>query len=456
MNKFNKFTFALVLLLSISLSQPNINHQQSMGQQIHDNILKSLIMNQFSDDARPTEEITQVWSNVNNRWENYERYIYEYGAAKSTMNPIPGLIFHHREVWDSQNSVWSRENSWGYTWYNDGTQQSWTQSDANGYPQYMNEYFGPFYNGYATSETYSEYTNGAWAPHSGTHRTFNPYGFPTQTDYTYNNPDTPPSRTVTTYYPTYASSGCPQTHTWWTYTNGGWTPLAQDVSTYGQLPCATDPTPYIIWLHDRCNRNRMDRYSWNSNTSSWALYAYYVNSIDSGTCRTITKTGYGPNGNPTSRYNFYYWGSGGGKLKTNTVYDNSDSRMTRFESELYVNTEWESSQRTWYSYEGIQLDTEDNASNPVLFELDQNYPNPFNPITTIIYELPRESNVRIIIYNSLGNEINTLINEFKPVGQYQVVWDGTDNFGEKVSGGTYFCQLQTGDYSQTRKMLLLK
>ena len=103
------------------------------------------------------------------------------------------------------------------------------------------------------------------------------------------------------------------------------------------------------------------------------------------------------------------------------------------------------------------LDTESGlSSQPQQFILYQNYSNPFNPITSILYELPQESNVSIKIYNSLGNEIRTLVNEVKPTGQYKVNWDGTDNLGEKVSGGTYFCQLHANGYSQTRKMVLLK
>jgi len=84
------------------------------------------------------------------------------------------------------------------------------------------------------------------------------------------------------------------------------------------------------------------------------------------------------------------------------------------------------------------------------------YPNPFNPLTIITFELPRESEVSIKIYNSLGNEVKTIINDFISIGLHQVSWDSTDNFGEPVSAGTYFCQLIAEDITLTIKMVLIR
>ncbi|MEE9437416.1 MAG: FlgD immunoglobulin-like domain containing protein, partial [Saprospiraceae bacterium] len=90
------------------------------------------------------------------------------------------------------------------------------------------------------------------------------------------------------------------------------------------------------------------------------------------------------------------------------------------------------------------------------FYLLQNYPNPFNPSTKISYTLPKTSEVKISIYNSLGQRIKILVNQNQIVGSYSVDWDGTDNLGNDVSSGIYFYNLLSGDYVQTRKMLLLK
>ncbi len=86
-----------------------------------------------------------------------------------------------------------------------------------------------------------------------------------------------------------------------------------------------------------------------------------------------------------------------------------------------------------------------------------NFPNPFNPETSIFFSLSETAvNTEISIYNSKGQKIRTLINEVLPVGNHSVVWSGDDENGEPVSSGIYYYKLETGDFIQTRKMLLLK
>jgi hypothetical protein len=90
------------------------------------------------------------------------------------------------------------------------------------------------------------------------------------------------------------------------------------------------------------------------------------------------------------------------------------------------------------------------------FRLEQNYPNPFNPTTTIPYKLPRSSRVNLIIYNNLGQEILTLVNGYQTAGEYQVVWDGRDNQGRPVPSGVYIYRLQGENFSDSRKMMLIR
>ncbi|KPJ58770.1 MAG: hypothetical protein AMJ46_13650 [Latescibacteria bacterium DG_63] len=95
---------------------------------------------------------------------------------------------------------------------------------------------------------------------------------------------------------------------------------------------------------------------------------------------------------------------------------------------------------------------------PKAFALSQNFPNPFNPQTTIAFDIPegKEVNVRLNVYNMRGQLVRTLVNEFKSEGSYQIQWDGTDNYGRRVSSGVYFYRITTGEFSQTRKMVILK
>jgi hypothetical protein len=88
--------------------------------------------------------------------------------------------------------------------------------------------------------------------------------------------------------------------------------------------------------------------------------------------------------------------------------------------------------------------------------LYQNYPNPFNPVTKIEYYLPTLSNVRLEIYNLLGQKIRTLIAQKQTKGKYIVYWDGKNNSGEVVSSGIYIYQLKTENYVITKKMVFLR
>ena len=88
---------------------------------------------------------------------------------------------------------------------------------------------------------------------------------------------------------------------------------------------------------------------------------------------------------------------------------------------------------------------------PISFSLDQNYPNPFNPSTVINYHLPLSSHVTLKIYDELGREVRTLVDEVKPMGSYTVKFDASS-----LPSGVYFCRLQAGSYSETKKLLLLK
>ncbi|RPI74296.1 MAG: T9SS C-terminal target domain-containing protein [Ignavibacteriales bacterium] len=90
------------------------------------------------------------------------------------------------------------------------------------------------------------------------------------------------------------------------------------------------------------------------------------------------------------------------------------------------------------------------------FLLEQNYPNPFNPSTEVKFHIAKQGYVSLKIYDLLGREIKTLINEELNNGVYSVQWNGDNNSGEKVSSGIYFYRIEAGSYINSRKMLLLK
>ena len=101
----------------------------------------------------------------------------------------------------------------------------------------------------------------------------------------------------------------------------------------------------------------------------------------------------------------------------------------------------------------IKLTGIENKGNeiPAFFDLYQNYPNPFNPATTIKYGLPKESKVQLAIYNILGEKVEVLVNSFQKAGRYEVNWNAKD-----FASGVYIYQLRAENFSQSRKLILMK
>jgi len=108
-----------------------------------------------------------------------------------------------------------------------------------------------------------------------------------------------------------------------------------------------------------------------------------------------------------------------------------------------------------FVFQNTSLSVDENIT-PLTFSLYQNYPNPFNPITTLKYDLPEDSFIDIIVYDMLGNVVNNLVNKNQNSGSKSVQWDATNNQGELVSAGVYLYKIQAGEFSQTKKMILLK
>jgi hypothetical protein len=93
-----------------------------------------------------------------------------------------------------------------------------------------------------------------------------------------------------------------------------------------------------------------------------------------------------------------------------------------------------------------------NNSVPNGYILRQNFPNPFNPSTAISFDLPADANVKLVVYDILGNEIISLVdNKFTKAGTYKITWNASS-----VSSGVYFYKLTAGEFTATKKMLLIK
>ncbi len=92
-----------------------------------------------------------------------------------------------------------------------------------------------------------------------------------------------------------------------------------------------------------------------------------------------------------------------------------------------------------------------NSGVPKVFSLSQNYPNPFNPSTVIKFSIPKTSMVNLTVYDVLGREVMTLVNDVMQPGEYNALFDASS-----LSSGVYFYTINAGDFADTKKMLLVK
>ena len=110
----------------------------------------------------------------------------------------------------------------------------------------------------------------------------------------------------------------------------------------------------------------------------------------------------------------------------------------------------------WYNETPTAMGISDDVPIASSYKLGQNYPNPFNPTTHIRFNIPETGLVNITIYDMLGRQVKTLINNTQDAGYRSIIWDATNDYGKPMSAGIYLYQIQTGDFIQTKKMVLLK
>jgi|GEM_PF-735738 len=149
--------------------------------------------------------------------------------------------------------------------------------------------------------------------------------------------------------------------------------------------------------------------------------------------------------------------------------DTTDLKIDRVGIDLHIKNNIMSVAKKWYdnvviatSYIGPMMTTTDIQQPPEHlpedFQLLQNYPNPFNPTTTLSFVIGHSSFVSLKIYDMLGNEVATLVDEYKPAGNYEVEFNADSHSGKvrNLPSGVYFYQLQSGDFISTKSMVLLK
>lgn len=110
----------------------------------------------------------------------------------------------------------------------------------------------------------------------------------------------------------------------------------------------------------------------------------------------------------------------------------------------------------WYFSFRVVANENPETEKVLDYALFENFPNPFNPTTIIHYSIKENIKTKLVIYNSLGQSIRVLVDDYQKAGIHGIEWDSRDNNGKKVSSGVYFYQLTAGSFIQTKKMILVE
>jgi hypothetical protein len=200
--------------------------------------------------------------------------------------------------------------------------------------------------------------------------------------------------------------------------------------------------------------------AWNNNIWQDAFHIIYSYDTNNNLIEQLVQTSTGIN---FLRYLFTYdtnnyrteeirqmwneteWENDGRVLYTYDI--NND--LTEKIIQEWDGSEWINNEKYTYSYLVTEVE---RIEEPVLsYAISNNYPNPFNPSTRIKYFIPKQSFVTIIVFDALGKEVTTIVNEEKQPGIYEITWNA-----EQLPSGVYFYQLKAGSFIETKKMLLLK
>ena len=187
-------------------------------------------------------------------------------------------------------------------------------------------------------------------------------------------------------------------------------------------------------------------------------YTYYCaedNGCDSTYWNSLDTSDAIPNPNPYTFTN--------DTLSINLFFGNTWQQSVTFECDGNIISFSDTTFHEWWRVELDTSECEDQElgfsniiNTPEKFRLNQNYPNPFNPITSLSYDLLKDSYVRITVYDMLGNVVNNLISTYQSSGYKTVQWNATNNQGQPVSAGVYLYSIEAGEFRQTKKMILLK
>ncbi len=436
-----------ILKNNADISLLHKTQEQIQIQQLSQQLLSGSNVLDFDGANRQQFELKQNWDISESRWKNYSELRFKYHIDK-VLNAA-STLFRTRTLYHWNNENWELHSWWELFVNGDGfIEQEISYSNLGNIAQEIN-YYGPYTNGRAAyfislidwgsglendqriSYTYN--SDGDIIEMIGESWDGNDWVFTWKGIATYNDP------------------GCQTTWTNHNYDNGNWIANWRSTNIYGRSDCMSEMVLFQPWPLLNCNPTQFIEEVSTDNGVTWTSSATGSFSDFGADC--LPRTYNYSNGYQERNYFEFTQISGG---KVSSTFDNSDLRCTKKTTQNFTDGNWVNSTKTWYSYEGLILDTESETTVPDAFVLAQNYPNPFNPNTTIDFVLSKESNVTLSVYDMAGKLVKKLVNTSMQIGNHNIEWDGTDTDGVKVGAGVYLYKLQTDKFSKSRKMILLK
>jgi uncharacterized Zn ribbon protein len=383
----------------------------------------------FNKDEKVIENLSEQWTN--NQWVNNERYTYTYDANGNMLADLYEQWTNNQWVnnerdtytYDANGNVltYFLSEYWTNNQWENGTYYTYTYDTNRNMPTYLIEYWTNNQwenmergtstydtNGNMLADLYERWTNNQWVEVARDTYTYDANGNMLVDLYEQctNNQWVNDFR----YTYTYDANGNMLVDLWEEWTNNQWVNDFRYTYTYdanGNM---------LVDLYEQWTNNQ-----WVNDFRY--TYKYFQNKLLSeGMCETWQNASWIPrNGSFSSRDNagnsFYYSG-----YKISLTYKLITTGVSK-----------------------------DDVNTPKGYSLSQNYPNPFNPTTVIEFNVPKESYIKIVVSDVLGREIKTLVDENKSAGSFTVQFNAND-----LSSGIYFYQLQTKEFSLTKKLILMK
>ena len=395
--------------------------------------------------------IIQEWLILNARWLNLRKTENVYSNGKVSADAASVVRERHNFFWD--DGKWESSGYWGDETDDYGNYNKTVSYGSAGGTYQEIYYDAPYTNGQPASWLSLLKSGSEWVNHQRGTNTYNSDGDRTEQIVENWENESWVNNFMGVY--TYTQPGCFDQIVWHNDDNGTWNANSRNTYVYGQPNCITQMVPYAPWELESCNPTQIINETSTDNGVTWVDNGTNVYGDFNIDCLPQTYTWENRDGNQAERHFDYDVLSGG---KISSTYDNSNTRCTKITSKEFVDNIWVNSEKTSYGYKGLDIDleTESETAIPDKFVLAQNYPNPFNPNTNIEFSLSEETNVKLSVYDLTGKIIKEIVNTQMQIGNHNIVWDGTSTDGVKVGAGVYLYKLQTDNFSESKKMILLK